>query len=192
MQSEGEPQRGLSASAWAALAAIGAAVVTGGVTLLTHFLPAAEPGSASLGAATSVGSSVPSTTVAGLVGTATPTSSAPPVTSEALRQFVGTWSGPASDGSVSGTLTLTVLPSCTIGGPCGTMVSTLYGCQWDIDLVTIRDGPQLRVATVRLASGDPGACALHPPGDDFQVGRGQLVYSTGYDSSTQGLLTKMT
>lgn len=176
---------GLSASAWGAIAALGAAAITGGVTLLTHLLPENGQGAQTV---LSASRPAPSTSTPSPGPAVQPSSG---VTSEVLRTFVGEWRGPARDANGSGTVTLTVLPTCTYGGACGWLESTIQGCRWDIDLVTIRDGPQLRVATVAIDSGDAAVCGLHPPADDFLLGRDQLIYSTGYSGGVSGLLTRV-
>ena len=187
---EDDARRGLSASAWAAIATLGAAAITGGVTLLTHVL---DTGNAAAPLAVSTqpeGSSQSGQrSLASARPTATATATAP--RSAVIDAMVGTWRGPVTDGAIDGTITLRILPSCAVDQPCGTLETTLIGCVWDIELKAVRDGPQPRFATVRVVGGDPASCGLHPAGDDFLIAKDQLIYTTGYSGSVRGTLERV-
>lgn len=177
---------GLSASAWAALAALGAAVITGGVTLLTHFLPAGSTGAPAAEAPERISQGTVSA-VASATGTGMPTGTAP--RSALLDQLTGRWTGQVTAGLQTFTMTLDVTGSCAQGKPCGTMTTNLLPCVGDITLVRINDGPQFDFATVRYSADSSTSCPLRPRGGDyFTLGADVLAYRAGYDGSVGGTL----
>jgi hypothetical protein len=197
-----DAHRGLSASAWAAVAALGAAAITGAVTLMTHFLPPPEkPDPQSVAAA--------STSDAGSDGEASSgesSSSAPPSTSSAtptatagtaprsalLDQLTGTWSGPARSGAQKFTMTLVVNGDCIEGGPCGTLTTDLLPCVGNISLVKIDDGPAFDFATGSFSADSSSSCDLRIGGGDyFTLGDDVLSYATGYDGGLRGTLHRV-
>lgn len=187
---------GLSAQAWAALTALGAAAITGAVTLVTHFLPGDDAGppaavAPDAGGLQSPRASTSSTPVApSPLGSATQPVAAP--RSTLLDQLTGRWSGEVSAGLQRFTMTLDITSTCAEGGPCGTMTTNLHGCVGDIVLVRVRDGPEFDFATVRFRPGSSASCSLRPNGGDyFTLGADVLTYATGYDGSRNGTLDRV-
>jgi hypothetical protein len=176
---------GLSTNAWAAIAAIGAAVITGAVTLVTHFLPSNEAPTSQSVAAVSV-------TTSGADATSSPRSTgsaAPAPRSALLDRLTGTWSGQARAGATPYTITLEITGSCVELGPCGTMTTDLLPCVGNITLVRVNDGPQFDFATRSFAPGSSASCQLRPQGGDyFTLGDDFMTYVTGYDGSVNGTL----
>ena len=176
----GSPGRtGLSPGGWAAVAALGAAVITAGATLVTHFLPPTGP-QQQVVAEPAGESSAP----------LTPTGTAP--RSALLDRLTGTWSGPARAGSQTYTLTLVVTDSCAEGRPCGTMTTDLLPCVGTITLVKIDDDLAFDFATRSFSKDSSSACPLRTGGGDyFDLGDDMLRYRTGYDSGTSGTLRRV-
>lgn len=185
--------RGLSASGWAAVAALGAAAITGAVTLMTHFLPPPEAHDQQSGAAGSTGGSFQATAAesSSRVDAPTPSSGAAP-RSALLKKVAGTWSGPAQSGSQRFTMTLLIPSTCVEGGPCGTLTTDLLPCVGNITLVKIDDGPALDFATGSFSSDSSSSCELRLDGGDyFRVGDDVLSYATGYDGGLRGTLYRV-
>ena len=193
-----DAHRGLSASAWAAVAALGAAAITGAVTLMTHFLPPPEtPDPQSVSAASTSdarsddepSSSQPSASTPTAVPTAT-AGTAP--RSALLDELTGTWSGPARSGAQKFTMTLVVTGDCVEGGPCGTLTTDLLPCVGNITLVKIDDGPAFDFATGSFSSDSSSSCTLRLEGGDyFTLGDDVLSYATGYDGGLRGTLHRV-
>ena len=185
---------GLSASGWAAVAALGAAAITGAVTLMTHFLPPSEAHdqqSAAAGSSTGEGAETSTAESPSRVDTASP-SSGPAPRSALLEKVTGTWSGPAQSGSQRFTMTLIITNSCVEGGPCGTLTTDLLPCVGNITLVKIDDGPALDFATGSFSRDSSSACELRIDGGDyFRVGDDVLSYATGYDGGLRGTLYRI-
>lgn len=188
----------LSAGAWAAIATLGAAVITGGVTLATHLLPeSAADRAAIVTSESAAGNAVGASTT----GTATaPTATAPSATSPAataprsvlLDELTGRWTGEVTAGGQTFTMTLDITSTCAEGGPCGTMTTNLLPCVGDITLVRVRDGRQFDFATVRFSADSSRSCTLRPEGGDyFTLGKDVLAYVTGYDGSVGGTLERV-
>jgi hypothetical protein len=185
---------GLSASGWAAVAALGAAAITGAVTLATHFLPpqqAVDQPSALTGSSTSRDSESTAAESSSTVDTPTPSSSAAP-RSALLEKVTGTWTGPAKSGSQRFTMTLVITSTCVEGGPCGTLTTDLLPCVGNITLVKIEDGPALNFSTGSFSSDSSSSCQLRLDGGDyFRVGDDVLSYATGYDGGLSGTLHRV-
>lgn len=191
-------QRGhgeLSGAAWTAIGTIGAAVVAGVVTLVTVYLPAANPvaGIPAAPLPSREPSQVESAPTQSPGVPATVTSSAPAVPrSSLLDQLTGRWQGDVSADGQDFTMTLDIPDSCAEGMPCGTMTTDLVGCVGDLILVGINDGPQFDLATVDFHEGSSSACQLRPGGGDyFTLGKDVLVYAAGYDGSRSGRLRRV-
>jgi hypothetical protein len=184
----------LSASAWTAVAALGAAAITGAVTLMTHFLPPPEDNdqqSAAAGSSTGAGSEATAAESSSRVDSPTPSSGAAP-RSALLKKVAGTWSGPAQSGSQHFTMTLVITSTCVEGGPCGTLTTDLLPCVANITLVKIDDGPALDFATGSFSSDSSSSCQLRIGGGDyFRVGDDVLSYATGYDGGLRGTLYRV-
>jgi hypothetical protein len=184
---------GLSASGWAAVAALGAAAITGAVTLMTHFLPPPEAhDQQSEAARSSTGGGAEATAAeSSSRETSTPTSGVAP-RSALLKKVAGTWSGPAQSGSQRFTMTLLITSTCVEGGPCGTLTTDLLPCVGNITLVKIDDGPALDFATGSFSSDSSSSCELRINGGDyFRVGDDVLSYATGYDGGLRGTLYRV-
>lgn len=188
----------LSAGAWAAIATLGAAVITGGVTLATHLLPeSAADRAAIVTSESAAGNAVGASTT----GTATaPTATAPSATSPAataprsvlLDELTGRWTGEVTAGGQTFTMTLDITSTCAEGGPCGTMTTNLLPCVGDVTLVRVRDGRQFDFPTVRFSADSSRSCTLRPEGGDyFTLGKDVLAYVTGYDGSVGGTLERV-
>jgi hypothetical protein len=185
---------GLSASAWTAVAALGAAAITGAVTLMTHFLPPPEDNdqqSAAAGSSTGAGSEATAAESSSRVDSPTPSSGAAP-RSALLKKVAGTWSGPAQSGSQHFTMTLVITSTCVEGGPCGTLTTDLLPCVANITLVKIDDGPALDFATGSFSRDSSSSCELRIDGGDyFRIGDDVLSYATGYDGGRRGTLYRV-
>jgi hypothetical protein len=181
-------RRALSASAWAALTALGAAAITGGVTLVTHFIPGEDAAPPS--AVAPDPGALPSPR--GSTSSKSATSAVDAPRSALLDQLTGRWSGEVRAGLQDFTMTLDITSTCAEGGPCGTMTTNLLPCVGDITLVRVRDGPEFDFATVRFRPGSSASCALRPQGGDyFTLGADVLAYVTGYDGSVRGTLERV-
>lgn len=185
---------GRSTGMWAAVATLGAAAITGAVSLTTHFLPPSEaPDDQSATALSTRDASSETTTPADSPSTAThaPSSGSAP-RSALLEKLTGTWSGQVMSGSEPFTLTLVITSSCVEGGPCGTMTSDLLPCVGNITLVKIDDGPAFDFATGSFTSDSSSSCDLRTGGGDyFVLGDDVLSYKTGYDGSLHGTLRRV-
>lgn len=185
---------GHSASAWAAVAALGAAAITGAVSLTTHFLPPPEAQVHQSAAAVSTrDASLDATTPASSPSAATraPSSGSAP-RSALLEKLTGTWSGQARSGSEPFILTLVITSSCVEGGPCGTMTTDLLPCVGNITLVKIDDGPAFDFATGSFTGDSSSSCDLRIGGGDyFVLGDDVLSYKTGYDGGLHGTLQRV-
>jgi hypothetical protein len=178
-------RRALSANAWAALTALGAAAITGGVTLVTHFLPGDDAAAPS--AVAPHPAALPSSR-----GSTSATSAVDAPRSALLDQLTGRWSGEVRAGLQRFTMTLDITSTCAEGGPCGTMTTNLLPCVGDISLVRVRDGQEVDFATVRFRPGSSTSCSLRPNGGDyFTLGADVLSYAAGYDGSLGGTLDRV-
>ncbi|GAA2115365.1 hypothetical protein [Nocardioides bigeumensis] len=198
---DGARHGGLSASAWAAVAALGAAAITGAVTLTTHFLPPPEtpdPQSVAAASTSDAGSDddeptsdQPSAATPSATATAMATAGSAP-RSALLDELTGTWSGPARSGVQKFTMTLVVTSDCVEGGPCGTLTTDLLPCVGNITLVKIDDGPAFDFATGSFSSDSSSSCKLRLEGGDyFTLGDDVLSYATGYDGGLRGTLHRV-
>jgi hypothetical protein len=167
-------RRGISKEAWAAIGVVGAAVITGVVTLLTQIMPAKQPVSAP-----------PS-------NTSTTDSPAPGATTSVVDAMAGKWEGSAQDSS--GTkfqITLDITAGCTLGQVCGSIGVSHVPCYGQILLEAVDgDEVEFRVDNFdersNLAVCQPGA------GERFRSRPdGQLSYRTTYEPVAQGVLTRL-
>ena len=182
---------GLSAAGWALLMAVCAVVITGGVTVLTHFLP---PGGTGLDetAVTSAASGPASARAAVADALLTPAPvPVPPPRSAALEQLTGTWTGLAGTGSRRIPMTLVVTGECTEGHACGTLTTDLPACVGNLTLVRVAAGPVFDFATLSYAPGSSSACEPHPDGDRFVLGDDVLAYHTEHGEGASGRLHRV-
>jgi hypothetical protein len=168
-------QRGLSKEAWAAVGVIGAAVITGVVTLLAQLI--GEPQQ----------SSVPNTGSAPLTGSVAPTNG-----TAVLEAMVGKWEGTAEDSNgVTFRITLEIKDPCVPDQLCGSIGVSHVPCYGQIFLENTGNSEvEFRVANFNKKSNlsvcQPGAGEWFRPRPD-----GQLAYRTTYDPIAQGILKKV-
>jgi hypothetical protein len=168
-------QRGLSKEAWAAVGVIGAAVITGVVTLLAQMI--GEPQQAS----------VPNTGSAPITTSAVPTSD-----TAVLGAMLGKWEGTAEDSNgATFRITLEITESCAPNQLCGSIGVSHVPCYGQIFLENTGNGEvEFRVANFSKKSNlsvcQPGAGELFRPRPD-----GQLAYRTTYDPIAQGILKRI-
>lgn len=193
-----KPARGgLSANAWGAITALGVAMITGVVTLVTHFVPSTDtPSSPGVVVASTTSIAVtpsPGTLATLPTGPVSPAGSASPVPRSALLdRLTGTWSGDARSGTTPYRITLRIPATCIERGPCGTMTTDLLPCVGNLTLVGVNDSPQFDFATGSFAAGSSSSCQLRPQGGDyFTLGDDVLTYQTGYDGGTSGTLRRV-
>jgi hypothetical protein len=167
-------RRGISKEAWAAIGVIGAAVITGVVTLLTHIMPSETPA------------------VAPTHNTSTTNSPAPSAIAPVVDAIVGKWEGSAqaSDGTKF-QITLDVTEGCALGQLCGSIGVSHVPCYGQIFLEAIDDDEvEFRVDNFDersdLAVCQPGA------GERFRsLPDGRLSYRTTYEPVAQGTLKRV-
>jgi hypothetical protein len=169
------PRRGISKEAWVAIGAIGAALVTGVVTLLTYVIapdrnpPASAPGT-SLTASSPTPSAVAST----------------------IDAIAGKWEGMAQDSNhVTFRIMLEINSTCAIGQLCGSIGVTHVPCYGHVFLDNVDgDEVEFRVADFDARSNrtacQPGA------GERFRLRPdGMLAYRTTYEPIAQGTLKRV-
>ena len=172
------PKRRLSGEAWAGIGAIGAAAITGVVTLLIHVIP---------------GSGSPSTAASGAVPTKSTASAATLQTTGAdsspVAQMIGSWKGTATypDGKVF-PITLDITQYCGLKEPCGSIALPDVPCYGDVFLQNVNNGDvEFNVQNFKAGSSTkctPGA------GDHFRLkSDGSLDYYASYNNA-HGTLTK--
>lgn len=170
-----ESRKGFSREAWIAIGTIAAALITGGVTLLTHVLPQSVPPAAQ----SSTSSSSPKST-----------DSPAPVFVNA-DYIAGKWAGTAQD-SNSGVfqITLEVRKNCAFGERCGVISVSHVPCYGEVFLEGAEDYEfEFRVANFYGRSDrkrcQPGAGEIFTLRPD-----GKLFYSTTYEPKATGILEK--
>jgi hypothetical protein len=172
---EKEPARkGLSKEVWVAIGTIGAAVVTGIVTLLIHVIPSGENPSVSDPKAPLTASANPSTVAS------------------AIDVIVGKWKGEARDSNgTSFQITLEIIAGCALGQLCGSIGVSHVPCYGQVFLESLdNDEVELRVANFNDKSDrtvcQPGA------GERFRLQPdGTLAYRTTYEPSAHGTLKRV-
>lgn len=172
-------KRRISGEAWTAIGVIGAAVITGVVTLLIHVIPS---------------SGSPSTPTSGAVPTKSAASAATSQTTGAdsspVAQMIGSWKGTAThtDGTVF-RITLDITQYCRLKGePCGSIAVPDVPCYGDVYLENVNNGDvEFKVQNFKAGSSPqckPGA------GEHFSLKPdGSLAYYASYDDS-HGTLKK--
>lgn len=166
----------ISGEAWAAIGAIGAAVITGVVALLIHVIP---------------GSGSPFTSASGAVPAKSTASAATSRTigadSSPVAQMIGSWKGTAThpDGTVF-RITLDITQYCGLKELCGSIAVSDMPCYGDVYLENVNNGDvEFNVQNFKAGSSPkcvPGA------GDHFRLkSDGSLEYHASYDD-THGAL----
>ena len=175
-----EPVRkGLGKEAWTAIGSIGAALVTGAITLLVYVIPPSDNSSDPL--------------PAGAVSTRSSTAgeALPAETSEnsPVAALLGKWSGTArtSDGAQY-RITLTIDRACTAGQRCGRIGISSVPCYGEVFLEAENDGDvEFTVAHFDKRS-DHDICRAGA-GEHFRLRTdGKLNYRTSYEPIAQGIL----
>lgn len=173
-------RRRLSKEAWVAISGIGAALITGAVTLLVHVIPAAQNSSAP-----TPGARPTATSASGVV---TPTLGA---TSVGAR-MAGKWKGRARDSNgVTFQISLEIKADCVSGRVCGSIGVSHVPCYGQIFLESVsNDDVEFRVDNFDKRSNravcQPGA------GEHFRLQPdGQLAYHTSYEPMAQGTLQRI-
>jgi hypothetical protein len=171
-------KRRLSGEAWVSIGAIGAAVITGVVTLLVHVIPG--PGSQSTAASGAV-------SMKSAVSPAT--SQTTGADSSPIAQMIGSWKGTASspDGTVF-PITLDITQPCGLKEFCGSIAVPYVPCYGDVFLESVNNGDvEFRVRNFKAGSSPkctPGA------GEHFHLkSDGLLDYYASY-SEAHGTLEK--
>jgi hypothetical protein len=171
-------KRRISGEAWAAIGAIGAAVITGVVTLLIHVIP---------------GSGSPSTSASGAVPTKSTASAATSQTTSAhsspAAQMIGSWKGTATDpdGKVF-RITLDITQYCGLKEFCGSIAVPDTPCYGDVFLENVNNGDvEFKVQNFKAESSPK--CTLGA-GEHFRLkSDGSLEYYASY-SNAHGTLKK--
>jgi hypothetical protein len=172
-------RRSLSKEAWVAVGGIGAAVITGIVTLIIHLTPAAE-------------SSTVSTPAGPIPATSTSTATSPvTASSSVIKSMVGNWQGDARDSTgTTFRITLKIQPGCRPGPVCGSIGVSHVPCYGQVFLESLtNDEVEFRVANFDKRSNrsrcQPGAGELFRLRPD-----GKLAYRTTYAPIAQGVLDR--
>jgi hypothetical protein len=162
----------ISKEAWVAVSGIGAAVITGLVTLLTYVLP---PGQHS-----------PAPT-ANTAVTVTPSAT----DGAAVDGIAGSWKGTAKD--ANGTefeITLVVDSGCTLDRPCGTIGVSHVPCYGQIFLAGV-DGDEVEFRVDNFDSRSDRTVCQPGAGERFRLQPdGRLAYRTTYEPHAVGILER--
>jgi hypothetical protein len=163
----------LSKEAWGAITAIAVALITGAVTLTTHYMSSekkSEPSAASSSAAPAP-------------------VAAPAATSANADAIAGRWSGHATDaGNASFTIAVEVAQGCTLNARCGTISVSHVPCRGSIFLKNVHEGDYEFEVNNFVAPSKPDC--QPGAGEHFQLAAdGTLNYTTTY-SSAHATLTR--
>jgi hypothetical protein len=166
-------RRGLSKEAWVAVGGIGAAVITGIVTLLVHLIPPAQHSPVSA------------------PGAPLTPSPAPSVVASAIDAIAGKWEGMAQDSNGAAfQVTLEIKETCALGQLCGSIGVSHVPCYGQVFLENVdNDEVEFRVANFDERSDRtncrPGA------GEHFRLRPdGRLAYRTTYEPIARGVLKR--
>lgn len=170
-------QGGLSKEAWVAIGTLGAALITGAVTLVIHLYPQ-TPAHDSAAAA----SPAPSTTSAPIPA---------PKSTDDADSIAGKWLGQATDaGGKSFLITLQIRKACGLNERCGSISVSHVPCYGEAFLEKIDNGDfEFRVANFY---GDSNRKLCQPgAGEHFRLrSDGKLLYTTTYEPRAEGLLKR--
>lgn len=171
-------KRRLSGEAWAAIGVIGAAVISGVVTLLIHVIP---------------GSGSPSTAASGAVPTKSTASAATSQTTGAdsspVAQMIGSWKGTATDpdGTVF-QITLDITRYCGLKEFCGSIAIPDVPCYGNVFLENVNNG-DVEFKVQNFKAGSSPKCTAGA-GEHFRLkSDGSLDYYASY-SDAHGTLKK--
>ena len=168
MSAEETQKTGLSREAWSAIAAIAVALITGAVTLVTHF---ASPDETPSAAASPLPVTAPSADV----------------TADAIA---GRWAGRATDADgVAFEIGLELAQGCALAARCGTISVSHVPCRGAVYLAAVQQGDyEFRVDDFEPPS---AAGCTAGAGEHFRLAPdGTLLYRTTYDPRAQGTLTR--
>lgn len=173
-----QSQSGFSREAWVAIGTLGAALITGVVTLIIHLYPQTP-----------------------LHGPGVVNSPAPPSPTSAPTQrpnsadnadaIAGKWLGQATDaGGKSFLVTLQIRKACALNEQCGSISVPHVPCYGEVFLEKIDNGDfEFRVANFY---GDSNRKLCQPgAGEHFKLrSDGKLLYTTTYEPEAEGLLER--
>jgi hypothetical protein len=162
----------ISKEAWVAVSGIGAAVITGLVTLLTYVLPPGQH------------PPVPASSTA-VTGSSSATGGAP------VDRIAGSWKGTAKD--ANGTvfeITLDVDSGCTLDQRCGSISVSHVPCYGQIFLAAV-DGDEVEFRVGNFDGRSDRAVCQPGAGEHFRLQPdGRLAYRTTYDPHAVGTLER--
>jgi len=172
----GESHKRLSKEAWVAISTIGAALITGIVTLIIHLAPAKPVATAGPTPAPTASASTSPQVPAG-------------VTADSIA---GKWLGTATDGSgVTFQVRLEIRKGCGINERCGSISVSHVPCYGEVFLERARDENfEFRTANF-YGESDHDKCVAGP-GELFHLRPdGKLDYSTNYGNDAKGVLERL-
>ena len=182
-----EPGQGLSKEAWAAIGAIGAALITGSVTLAVYLIPPSKSDSGS-----PRGAVIP--TLPGQFASSTPAGTLVASTGagSSIAALVGSWRGTAQAGKAPEyQVTLTVTGACTVGRRCGSISISSVPCYGEISLEAEKDG-DIEFAVDHFDQRSDRAVCQSGAGEHFRLrADGKLDYRTDYSPIAQGILNRV-
>jgi hypothetical protein len=170
-------RRGVSNEAWAAIGAIGAALITGVVTLLIYVLPDRHTPPAGSGTPPPASASV---------------STAPSAAGgDTVSAMAGKWRGTARDGvGVTFQVTLEVTTSCVLDQPCGSIGVSHVPCYGQIFLVGV-DGDEVEFRVADFTTNSNREVCQPGAGERFRLRPdGRLAYRTTYEPVANGTLER--
>jgi hypothetical protein len=177
-----EPRGGLSKEAWVTIGTLGAALITGLVTLTVHLYPKTAPSNSSPVASPLQAAPSPPT-VSSMAG-ATPVV----ITADSIA---GKWLGQATDSTGrSFLISLQIRNSCAVNEQCGSISVNHVPCYGEVFLDKVDDGDfEFRVANFY---GESNRKLCQPGGGEHFRLRpdGKLVYTTTYEPKAEGLLER--
>jgi hypothetical protein len=162
-------RKGIPKEAWAAIGVIGAAAVTGLVTIVVN----------------SGDSSPPAASTEESTRTTNATATSP------VAEMVGSWRGVANtDGGVSFTVELVIERACRIGELCGSIAVPDVPCYGQVYLESVSDGEVAFRVTNFDARSDLSTCQ-EGGGERFRLREdGKLDYRTTYEPVASGVLNR--
>jgi hypothetical protein len=164
-------RKGLSGEAWAAIGVLGAALITGAVTLLVHVLPGPDTPSAppaAVSANPTTGAAQSPTTGAG---------------DSPVAQMIGSWKGTAKGaGTATFKITLDVSRYCQLRELCGSIAILDVPCYGDIYLENA-SGQDVEFKVQDFKAGSSSQCTPGA-GEHFRLAAdGSLSYYASYNDA---------
>ncbi|WP_460518111.1 hypothetical protein [Flindersiella endophytica] len=183
----------MSKEAWVAVGGIGAAVVTGVVTLLVHVLPAGQntPESAPEASVT-VTTPPPATTSGPVASPTTTTATTTTASATGVAAMVGRWAGTAKD-TAGGTfqLTLEITRACGIGEPCGSIGVSHVPCYGEVSLDSLH-GEEVEFSVDNFDSRSDRSVCQAGAGERFRLRPdGKLAYRSTYEPVATAVLSRV-